>query len=1393
MPSLKDLSKKIRDYFNPEANQGDNFWGNDNPFIKGLVKTQQLPTSMREDVRTLLNKPITLSPANQKRAEFAANFATSFAKAMPGNINEQIQSKLRIPQYNVQTEVGKYGNITGEVASNIVQTAALGKVISPAFSGVQKPLGTLAGKIIPKSKFIGKGVANISQGLPYTTAFNVLNKIENPDFKTDVKGDVAFDFATGMLPFVGVGGMVVGKNAKNFKNLAKLEGGFDSQPKAWLSDYTSSVKKDFVGIINKLVKQKETPVLADVFNHKTLYQNYPQLQHIKIELDPNYTHSATYGSFDPLTNTMKMNPKMTKEGFRSTLVHEVQHAVQEIEGFAKGTNLSGGKGAYRNAAGEVEARTSEFNLNRRADETNLKSLYDDTLKREGIKREDVIVSGGGKSLSKELKVGDVNQAPRVTSKSQIQVGGQKTLKVAKQNLPTQPQGELPKQVLEAPTSQKSSVPDLPYGDSIARGGLKGTKTLFGNEPIKTDAVSSELDSVGKAKLAQRAKLDAERAAKDDYNRWYKSQRESGQIKTTGEQLDIIGKGIEGNTKGVGAKNIEELKDIGNIAKGFDTVKRNFKAVFDKRYGEVEKEVIEPFYRGKDLMTRELESWSKSLKSLGIQKGSKISAMVQLFGEKKVSYEGLINKFGKGTADKIVGADKFFRNAYNTLIDDVNKSRAKIYPNNPEKIIPKRADYYRHFKEMQEGVAGLKNIFESPSGVQSTLAGISADTKPKSKWLSFAQRRGGDKTTYDAVGGFIDYVQKAMYAKHIDPNIENFRNLSSELEQATLDGVNKGKLNNFIEYLNDFANDLSGKTGPIDRAFQKYIPGGRKAMRALNWLNNRIKANVILMNASSSVAQLFNIPQGIANAGPKNAIKGLGSTLADIFSNKTPINKSRFVRERYSDPFSGFNTGFIDNARDMAKWLVTIGDEIGTKFIWNSHYAKALAENAPNAIKYADDATESMVAGRGVGEVPILQKDKVFQLVAPFQLEVGNLWYVMKGWVDEKQFQKLATFAVASYFMNRAAKEIRGSDVSFDPINALVEGLQAYGAEEDKKIGALKLAGRQAGEVLSNVPGGQSVAALYPEYGATVGDTKLPTRKDLFGEGDPTRYGSGLLVAKGLQDPISKIVPPFGGQQIKRTTEGLIAVREGESKTKGGDTQYLIDKSLKNYAQAGVFGKYSVPEAQEYFKGNKRPLSEKQSEVVRGSSDKGSTYNEIMQKREDSAQETKLRESVRESGQAQKTSEKYTYLDKDSGEVRSINLNPDLNPPKLTGITELDKKAKSQYNGKITKRANDVYKLYELGQMTEEQAGKELAKLAKMKLVSGKKGVKISMGKVKRRISNIKINKARKIRSIKFRKPKSAVIKTRGVKKSLGFKVKKYAQPKPVKFINTLAGGLTKLV
>lgn len=66
--------------------------------------------------------------------------------------------------------------------------------------------------------------------------------------------------------------------------------------------------------------------------------------------------------------------------------------------------------------------------------------------------------------------------------------------------------------------------------------------------------------------------------------------------------------------------------------------------------------------------------------------------------------------------------------------------------------------------MKEGVAGLQNIFETPAGIDNTLAGISANTKPKSKFASFMQKRLGNKTDVDAVGGFLDYIRSAEYAK-----------------------------------------------------------------------------------------------------------------------------------------------------------------------------------------------------------------------------------------------------------------------------------------------------------------------------------------------------------------------------------------------------------------------------------------------------------------------------------------------------------------------------------------------------------------------------------------------------------------------------------------------------
>jgi len=671
---------------------------------------------------------------------------------------------------------------------------------------------------------------------------------------------------------------------------------------------------------------------------------------------------------------------------------------------------------------------------------------------------------------------------------------------------------------------------------------------------------------------------------------------------------------------------EKLTDISALGSGMTDVYRVFEKVFGKKFPMVKAAILDPFDSAKGNRISEINARKGKLynivEKLGIKKGSKMSAAVQQYGEKRIGYRQLVEKFGKKKAGDIAHANNWFRREYNQLLDEVNASRAKIYPGQKDKLIPKREDYYRHFRELNSGISGLKNLFDSPAGIPAELAGISQYTKPKSKWLSFAQKRLTNKTDDDAVGGFLNYLDSAMYAKHIDPHTAIFRKFERKLVKQLTGTEYNGKLNNFQSFLTMFADDLAGSTNPLDKGIQKFT--GRKVFGILDWTNKRVKANVILGNMYSSVAQIFNVPQGMSNAGMKSSKRGLSRTLASIFAENTPMKKSNFIKERYFKGYGEFDSGMLSSTKKFASWMITALDEAGTKFIWNAHYEKAIAGGIPNPIKYADDMARKMVAGRGVGEVPILQKSKVFQMVAPFQLEVTNVWHVMNDWAGKKAAGKFAQFFVYSYLFNRAAEQIRGNGVSFDPIEAMID---SYGTltdpDEEQKL--LKAGGRLAGEVFSNIPGGQTLASIYPEYGTE----KLPTRKELFGKEDPTRFGGGALFTKGLQDPFYKLLPPFGGQQLKRTAEGLGAFGRGYSKSRNDQVRYPIEQSGRNLLQSGAFGQYSTPEGRDYFNENRRVLGEEQSLLFKGSSGdaRKSFYENTIQERAIKKENEKLKKKT----------------------------------------------------------------------------------------------------------------------------------------------------------------------
>lgn len=82
--------------------------------------------------------------------------------------------------------------------------------------------------------------------------------------------------------------------------------------------------------------------LPDVLDHPELYKAYPDLKAVRVEPLPRYTQDNTniqaHFSGDGPMGTIRLRDDLNPEYARSVILHEVQHKIQDIEGFAKGGN-----------------------------------------------------------------------------------------------------------------------------------------------------------------------------------------------------------------------------------------------------------------------------------------------------------------------------------------------------------------------------------------------------------------------------------------------------------------------------------------------------------------------------------------------------------------------------------------------------------------------------------------------------------------------------------------------------------------------------------------------------------------------------------------------------------------------------------------------------------------------------------------------------------------------------------------------------------------------------------------------------------------------------------------------------------------------------------------------
>lgn len=112
--------------------------------------------------------------------------------------------------------------------------------------------------------------------------------------------------------------------------------------------------------------------LADIIQHDVLFENYPQLAEVTVKIGDLDGLNGVSGAYVVNGSEIRIDEDLFKDEYRTakrdgTLAHEIQHAIQDIEEFAKGANLD----TLSVAADRTEAKATTASYRYEAASDNL--------------------------------------------------------------------------------------------------------------------------------------------------------------------------------------------------------------------------------------------------------------------------------------------------------------------------------------------------------------------------------------------------------------------------------------------------------------------------------------------------------------------------------------------------------------------------------------------------------------------------------------------------------------------------------------------------------------------------------------------------------------------------------------------------------------------------------------------------------------------------------------------------------------------------------------------------------------------------------------------------------------------------------------------------------------
>lgn len=223
------------------------------------------------------------------------------------------------------------------------------------------------------------------------------------------------------------------KDAKAIKMATGWERGADGK---WRYEMPDAKIKDTMDVGGgHIVKRYEDDMLwnggklFDVIDAPELFKAYPQLKGVRIDTDAIMNDMPSHGEYDSKTNTITIHADELKY-MNDILNHEIQHAIQGIEGFATGGSPTTIRGEVKKRFNEVKKQIKQLRAEGKEDEAKAlieknRGLYNAYMKNDDF--------NSYKSLAGEVEARNVQERMNMTPEERRKTLAESTEDVARKD------------------------------------------------------------------------------------------------------------------------------------------------------------------------------------------------------------------------------------------------------------------------------------------------------------------------------------------------------------------------------------------------------------------------------------------------------------------------------------------------------------------------------------------------------------------------------------------------------------------------------------------------------------------------------------------------------------------------------------------------------------------------------------------------------------------------------------------------------------------------------------------------------------------------------------------------------------------------------------------------